>query len=181
VSRVRVTALVGNPRPASRTLGVASAVAERIAAGFEEPDVRVIDLAVHTGRLFVPGEMAAELERVLASDVLVVASPTYKATYTGLLKVFLDLLLAGALRGAPTVPVMTGGAANHSLALDVHLRPLLLELGASCPTQGLYVLEAQLPELDGVVGAWWEAAGPALSAALAARRREVAYPGAATG
>jgi FMN reductase len=178
MSTTRITAVVGNPRPASRTLGVGAAVAERIATGFEEADVHVIDLAVHASRLFQPDELADELDRVRSTDVLVAVSPTYKASYTGLLKAFLDRLATGVLGGAPAVPVMTGGAPNHSLAVDVHLRPVLLELGGSCPTAGLYVVESQLPDLDAVVGAWWETARPALTAAVAAR--PPAYP-AATG
>jgi FMN reductase len=152
-----VVVVVGNPRPGSRTLGVARAVAERVATAYPDAPITVIDLAERGPRLLVPDDeqVAADLALLLAADVLVIASPTYKATYTGLLKVFLDRVAGGALCGTPAVPVMTGGAPNHSLAADVHLRPLLLELGASCPTPALYVVEAQLPDLDAVVDAWW--------------------------
>jgi FMN reductase len=57
-----------------------------------------------------------------------------------------------------------GAAPIHTLAVDAYLRPLLIELGASCPTRGLYVLESQLPELEAVVGRWLAAAVPALGA-----------------
>ena len=43
---------------------------------------------------------------------------------------------------------MTGAGAHHALAVEVHLRPVLVELGASLPTRGLYVTEAELPEAD---------------------------------
>ncbi len=62
---------------------------------------------------------------------------------------------------------MVGGAPIHHLAPEVHLRPLLVELGASCPTQGLFVLESQLDDLDTVIEAWLERAGPVLARALA--------------
>jgi FMN reductase len=165
VSGVRVLAVVGNPRPASRTLGVARAVAERIAAAHAGAVVAVIDLAERGAELLDPGsaQVAADVAELLAADVLVVASPTYKATYTGLLKLFLDRIAGGALGGTPAVPVMTGGAANHALSVDVHLRPLLIELGASCPTQALYVLEAQLPDLANVIETWWASAGAVLA------------------
>jgi FMN reductase len=52
---------------------------------------------------------------VLDGDVLVVASPTYKATYSGLLKAFLDRLATGSLAGKTAVPVLLGGAPNHQL------------------------------------------------------------------
>jgi FMN reductase len=101
--------------------------------------------------------------------VAVVASPTYKATYTGLLKSFLDGVPTGALQSTIAVPVMVAGDRGHALAVDVHLRPLLLELGASCPTPGLFVEEAQLADPAAAVEGWLERAAPALEAALHAR------------
>ena len=99
-------------------------------------------------------------ETVAASDVVIAASPTYKATYTGLLKVFFDRYGNNALAGTVGVPVMTGAAPIHALAPELHLRPLLVELGATTPTRGLYVTEAQFDDLDGVIGAWADAAAP---------------------
>jgi FMN reductase len=57
------------------------------------------------------------------------------------------------------IPLMTGGAPIHALSVEVHLRPVLVELGASVPSPGLYVLESQFEDLDTVIGAWWETAG----------------------
>jgi len=70
------------------------------------------------------------------SDLVVVASPTYKATYTGILKSFFDRYNSDALVGTVSIPVMTGAAPIHALAPEVHLRPLLVELGSSTPTRG---------------------------------------------
>jgi FMN reductase len=64
------------------------------------------------------------------------------------------------------VPVMLGAASQHALAVEVHLRPLLVELGATLPTRGLYVIEDQLDSLDDVVGQWLLEAGPRLHAAV---------------
>jgi FMN reductase len=69
-----------------------------------------------------------------------VASPTYKATYPGLLKSFLDWFSTTGLAGVTVVPVMVGAAAQHALAVKTHLRPLLVELGATVPTRGLRAL-----------------------------------------
>jgi len=52
---------------------------------------------------------------------------------------------------------------HHALAPEVHLRPLLVELGASVPSRGLYVLDSALDELDSIVGAWGETALPLLT------------------
>ena len=94
------------------------------------------------------------LATVAESDVLVVASPTYKATYTGLLKLFLDGYGPSPLAGVEAVPLMVGAAPHHALAVDVHLTPLLLELGASVPRRGLYVLESELTDFAGRAREW---------------------------
>ena len=95
--------------------------------------------------------------------MLVVASPTYKASYSGLLKVFLDRFVAGELAPARAVPVLLGGAPNHQLAVDVHFTPLLLELGATVPARGLFVLERDLDGLPEAAAAWARAHAGRLS------------------
>ena len=124
----------------------------------------VVELAELAGELFAfPSEASdVAVSLVRSSDLLVVASPTYKATYTGLLKAFFDRFGSNALAGVVAVPVMLGGAPIHMLAVDTHLHPLLLELGASCPTRGLFILESELDQLDAVVGTWRDANQPIL-------------------
>lgn len=168
----RITTIVGNPRVGSRTRLAADAVAGGIAgvareAG-REVETQVVELAELMGELFAfPSERAdAAVELALASDVIVVASPTYKATYTGLLKAYFDRFGSNALAGVTAVPVMLGGAPIHMLAVDVHLHPLLLEIGASCPTRGLFILESELEQLDAVVQAWRDANMPILQRLL---------------
>jgi FMN reductase len=58
---------------------------------------------------------------------------------------------------------MMGGSLQHFLALEVHLRPLLVELGAICPTPGLYVVETELDQLDPQLTAYVESIAPALA------------------
>ncbi len=102
----------------------------------------------------------AELKAtVLGADRLVVASPTYKAAYTGLLKLFLDQFGHGELGGVATVPLMTGGSRDHSLAVEVHLRPVLVEIGASCPSRGLFLGGPEVDDPGPAVTAWWDDAG----------------------
>jgi FMN reductase len=84
----------------------------------------------------------------LTSRPAVFASPTYRATYTGLLKLFLDRINAGALAGVTAVPLMLGGHWRHSLAADVLLKPVLVELGATCPTRGLFLLDSDYADSD---------------------------------
>ena len=148
-----VTALVGNPRPRSRTHTAAVELRDALAGG---GDTALVDLAELAGELLDPDSAARRdaLATVAESDVLVVASPTYKATYTGLLKLFLDGYGPSPLAGVEAVPLMVGAAPHHALAVDVHLTPLLLELGASVPRRGLYVLESELADFAGRAREW---------------------------
>ena len=66
----------------------------------------------------------AILAQVIAADVLVVGSPTYKGSYTGLFKHFFDLIDPSALRGKPVLLTATGGGERHALIVEHQLRPL---------------------------------------------------------
>jgi FMN reductase len=152
---VQLSVVVGNPKAKSRTLLVADAVARRIVAGTLGA-AQVFDLCNYAKHLFEwpHAEVAALSEAVARSDVVVFASPTYKAAYTGLLKAFLDRYPSGGLVGVVAVPVMTGGSAHHAMAIDTALRPVLVELGASVPSRGLYFEIGQMDKLDSIVDAW---------------------------
>jgi FMN reductase len=169
---MRIVVVTGNPKPASRTHGVALAVAGSLASALTEPAVPphlAVDLAEHASSLFDWSEptLSRLTEEVAAADVAIFASPTYKAAYTGMLKAFLDRYGSNGLAGTVAVPVMTGGSAAHSLAVEVHLRPVLVELGATVPSRGLYVTESELGDLDAAVAKWAAAAVPLIRCALA--------------
>jgi FMN reductase len=165
--------VVGNPRKGSRTLHVASALAQRLTEylGFEAAPT-TLDLADYAARLFddADDELLELTDRMAGSRLTVVASPTYKATYTGLLKVFLDRHHDNALAATLAVPLMVGGWPLHALAPEVHLRAVLVELGAAVPTRALYVTESQLGELDEVFDGWLAQAGPRLQGWLSNER-----------
>jgi FMN reductase len=172
---MKMTILVGNPSPHSRTRLLAEAVGSAISslASTETGSLipSTIDLAEYAGSIFDPNaaKLVALTQQVAASDLIVVASPTYKAAYTGLLKAFFDRYDTNALAGTIAVPIMTGGSPAHALAPDITLRPLLVELGASVPTRSLFFLTSQLPQLNEIVGAWLSANQAALLGALRAR------------
>jgi FMN reductase len=136
----RVAVVVGNPKPRSRTYDSALTLADRLGGA----DL-VVDLADHASELFdwTSTTVSDLVDQVAGSLVVIVASPTYKATYTGLLKAFLDRFPHQGLGGVTAVPLMLGGSPTHALATEHGLRPLLVELGASVPTRGLYVLDSQ--------------------------------------
>ncbi|MEO1230475.1 MAG: NAD(P)H-dependent oxidoreductase [Myxococcota bacterium] len=159
-----IRVVIGNPNPGGRTTKVGEAVGRAVAEARGGDEVVVHELAEVAPHLFEWGnEKVAELGREVASaDVNVFACPTYKATFTGLLKAFLDSFGQDGLAGTLAVPVMVGAAPQHALAPEVHLRPLLVELGASVPTRGLYVLDSKLDALDETIGSWAKGAGPLL-------------------
>ena len=154
---MKICVVVGNPKPESRTLALGQALATAI-AGDHGDDIASIDLAEHTEHIFEwpSGHMAELGERAASTDLLIIGSPTYKATYTGLLKSFLDRYPALGLRNVPSIPLMTGADKGHAMAPDAHLRPLLVELGAIVPTRSLYFETPQMDRMSEIVDQWVE-------------------------
>ncbi|GAA2588303.1 hypothetical protein GCM10010399_17860 [Dactylosporangium fulvum] len=148
-----ITVVVGNPKPDSRTLQLALGLAALIE---HESEPRVVDLARYAHRIFEwPSEELSELnEAVAASDLVIFGSPTYKATYTGLLKGFLDRYPAAGLKDVCAIPVMTGANRTHAMGPEVNLRPLLVELGAIVPTRGLYFETPHMARADLLLREW---------------------------
>jgi FMN reductase len=150
IESLNVVAVVGNPKPASRTRRAAELVAERVTG---TAPATVIELAELGPGLLGWGDPAvgAAKQAVVDADLVVFASPTYKATYTGLLKLFLEQFAAGELGGTTAIALMLGASAHHALAGELTLKPVLSEIGCSCPTPALFLLESgweASPELD---------------------------------
>ncbi|MGW6036118.1 NADPH-dependent FMN reductase [Gordonia terrae] len=136
------TVVAGNPKPGSRTLDAAGRLARALTG--TEPD-HVVDVIELGPGLLGWGDAAVQgaVETVASSDLVVVASPTFKATYTGILKLFLDQFATGeGLRDVTAVPLMLGAGPAHAMAPDLLLKPVLVELGAVCPTPGLYLIDS---------------------------------------
>ncbi|MCW2816157.1 MAG: ssuE [Nocardioides sp.] len=169
MSITSVAVVVGNPKPGSRTLASATHLARELTGA--EPDL-VLDLATVGAGLLDPRDAAVGelVSQVAAADLVVVACPTYKATYTGLLKLFLDRFAPAHGTGLSgiAVPLMLGAAPDHALAPELTLRPVLTEIGAVVPVRGLYVLDAAHDDPASYAD-WLASARPVVSALLAAR------------
>ncbi|WP_345752160.1 NADPH-dependent FMN reductase [Microbacterium rhizophilus] len=154
-----IAVLVGNPQPSSRTRLVAEEVAAQIAARSGAEILPTIDLATLADRIFVVPEPEIDglRDRIAEADLVVVASPTYKGAYTGLLKAFLDRYGANGLARVAAVPILTIGSPAHGLAVEHTLRPLLVELGASVPTRGIAFPAAEADDRARIVGDWLDA------------------------
>jgi len=159
--------VVGNPKPASRTLAAATRLARELTGA--EPDL-VVDLATVGPALldWSSDEVADLVDRVGGAELVVVATPTYKGTYTGLLKLFLDRFAGGTgLRGI-AVPLMLGASSAHALAPELCLRPVLTELGATVPGRGLFVIDTDVEDPE-AYDAWLAANGTVVRELLSAR------------
>ncbi|GIE93079.1 NADPH-dependent FMN reductase [Paractinoplanes rishiriensis] len=153
----KIVVVSGNPRPGSRTSVLAVAVGEALAGRAGAPAPTVIEVGELGTGLLTPGDepTAAAVAALREADVLVIATPTYKGSYTGVLKVLLDQLPAQALAGKRAVPVVTAGIAPQAAAAEALLRQLLTELGADVQA-GLPVVEADLPETKAVADRYAE-------------------------
>jgi len=149
-----VLLLAGSPTHPSRSTALLDAVGERLlrrhlppetgAAQVDRLAIRDLPAAALLKADTGDAVIAQALDRVARAEVLVVATPVYKAAYSGLLKVFLDLLPQTALRGKTVLPLATGGSPHHMLALDYALRPVLNSLGARHILPGVYASDAQV-------------------------------------
>ena len=151
---LKVAVVVGNPKPASRTRKIAELLLEKLLdpGTFE---AQVIDLAAYTTEIFAwPSETMGALNAAVAEcDLAIFASPTYKATYTGLLKAFLDRYPANGLAGVTAIPLHTGADFTHAMGPTFTLSPLLVELGATVPGRGFYLALSQMERVDDVLDA----------------------------
>jgi len=82
------------------------------------------------------------------AEVVVVLTPIYKASYTGILKTYLDLIPQKGLKNKIILPIAVGGSIGHLLALEYSLKPVLSVLGATDILNSIYVLDQQIERLE---------------------------------
>ena len=105
-------------------------------------------LADHLLTGFPTGELADAIEKVRRADGLVVVTPVFSASYSGLFKTFVDVLEPGVLDGKPVLVAATGGTARHSLVLDHALRPLFSYLHAVVVPTGVFAASEDFGSTD---------------------------------
>lgn len=89
----------------------------------------------------------AATAKVAQADIVVLLTPIYKASYTGILKTFLDLIPQKGFENKIIFPVAIGGSIGHLLAIDYALKPVASALGASHITHTVYVVDQQVEKL----------------------------------
>lgn len=147
-----VLLVAGSPSEHSRSAALLDAVQQRLQLrGVEVERLHIRDLSPQALLLadFSHLSVVYATALVARARAIVVATPVYKAAYSGVLKVFLDLLPQTAFKTKHVLPLATGGSPHHMLALDYALRPVLQALGAAHILPGIYATDAQvvvLPE-----------------------------------
>ncbi len=137
-----ILSISASPQPVSSTHALVTHVNRRLTAAGHT--VRTLPVRTLPATALLVGDVThpALIEAIAAvrdADALVVATPVYQSAYSGLLKVFLDLLPQFAFRGKTVLPLATGGSSAHVLAVDYALRPVLSALGAAHVTPGWFV------------------------------------------
>lgn len=142
-----VVTLAGSPSQRSRS-AVLLDVARRWLheRGVEVRSYQVRDFAAEDllHARFDSPQVLELLEQVARADGLVIATPVYKASIAGALKVLLDLLPERALSHKVVLPLATGGSSAHMLAVDYALKPVLAALKAQEMLHGVFAEDSQI-------------------------------------
>ena len=139
---VAVTAGLSEP---SSTRLLADLLAEAAASKVQDADVELIELRPLAHALtdalligFPTGELARAIECVASADAVIAVTPVFSASYSGLFKIFFDILEPGVLDGTPVLVAATAGTPRHSLVLEHALRPLFTYLHATVVSTGVF-------------------------------------------
>ena len=146
--KLKVVAVCGSVQSPSRTLALTEEIL--VALGAELPlEVRLIELgsigpqlagALH--RKDLPAAIEEDVRAIETADLLVVATPVYRASYTGLFKHLFDFVHHESLFDVPVLLAATGGSERHALIIDHQLRPLFSFFQAHTLPVGVYASEA---------------------------------------
>ncbi|MFD1677728.1 NADPH-dependent FMN reductase [Alicyclobacillus fodiniaquatilis] len=147
----KIVILSGSPSASSRLVGALTFVHQQLVVqGHAVEWVNIRDLPPEDliYAQFNSPHIQDVHQAIALADGVIVASPVYKASYTGLLKSYLDLLPTDAFSGKVVFPLMIGGTPAHLLALEYALKPLCAVLGSRNVLQGVYVLESEVVRAD---------------------------------
>ena len=146
---IGISGSLGRP---SKTHALVGAVAARVSAQFGTATTLhdLDDFGPSPGQARSLADLAPEaralVDQVIAADALIVGSPVYKGSYTGLFKHLFDLLEPAALAGKPVLLTATGGGDKHALVIEHQLRPLFGFFEAVTLPTGVYASTADFTE-----------------------------------
>lgn len=150
---MQVIAISGSPSRHSRSGALLQRAVEHLAAEgagvLPTVEVRELPPAPLLAADLSSPSLRRAVDALAGADLVLVGTPIYKASYSGLLKLFLDVLPPDALRGRSVLPLATGGSLAHLLAVDYALRPVLAALGARHVLDTVYAVDAQFAPRPG--------------------------------
>ncbi|MBX9422073.1 FMN reductase [Streptomyces lateritius] len=143
-----ITVSAGLSTPSSTRLladRLAESARDALSARGQAPSTEVVELRERAGDIanhlvtgFPPPRLSAAIDAVTAADGLIVVTPVFAASYSGLFKSFFDVIDPDALTGKPVLIAATGGTARHSLVLEHAVRPLFAYLRAVVVPTAVY-------------------------------------------
>ena len=140
----KIAIINGNPSLTSRLNGIIQYVEQKLLR--EGVDIEHIQVAELPADDLIKANFDSDAirkanQKVEEAKVIIIASPVYKASYTGVLKTYLDLLPQKALSGKIILPLFIGGSIAHLLSIDYALKPVLSTLGARLIIGGVYAVD----------------------------------------
>jgi FMN reductase len=147
-----VLTIAGSPSAPSRSTAVLDYVRRQLEAShLTTATIQVRNLPAESllwARIDDPAIQTA-IQSIEQARAIVIATPVYKAAYSGILKAFLDLLPQRAFADKIIFPIATAGSSSHLLAIDYAVKPVLSALGAQHILNGLYIQDSQLQYKEG--------------------------------
>ncbi|SAL55958.1 NADPH-dependent FMN reductase [Caballeronia telluris] len=143
-----VVSISGSPAAQSRSthlLSLAESALRSRGIAVRRIDARALPPAALMHADFAHPSIREALELIEHAQAVVISTPLYKASYSGLVKTLLDLLPQTGLAGKIVLPIATGGSLAHLLALDYALKPVLSSLGARHHLPNVFASDADLP------------------------------------
>jgi FMN reductase len=142
-----ILTISGSPSPKSRSAKLLHYIADKLSQhDYSNHHIAVSTLPASAliGRDHQHPDIIDAVVEINQADVVVIATPIYKASYSGLLKTFLDLLPQRSLNNKIVLPIATGGSLAHYLAIDYALRPVLTALGATHVLSSIFGTDQQI-------------------------------------
>ncbi|PTM59336.1 NADPH-dependent FMN reductase [Desmospora activa] len=146
-----IVTLSGSPSATSRTSAVLTIIRQQLAfAGWQTDAIKVRDLPPQDliYAHFNSPALQETIRLLKNADGVIIATPVYKASYTGVLKAYLDLLPQEILEEKVVWPIAVGGSLAHLLTLDYALKPVLYALGAQTIIKGVYIQDSWVKQHD---------------------------------
>ncbi|WP_180960355.1 NADPH-dependent FMN reductase [Neobacillus cucumis] len=147
----KITIISGSPSEQTRLNGVFDEVVRHLEGVNINPEI------IHVRNLPAQDLIQAKFDsediirankKVEDSNIIVILTPVYKASFTGVLKTYLDLLPQNGLEGKTILPIAVGGSFGHLLMIDYALKPVLTALGATHILKGAFILDSQIKKFE---------------------------------